>query len=77
MRFNPNKHTINHGRIHVSTLYPTTMLVHMISFISIIVIMILNRKDRNTYGATGAAPLALRLSPMSKHPVDTVIEHGS
>ena len=24
-----------------------------------------NRKDRNTYGATGAAPLALRLSPMS------------
>ena len=27
--------------------------------------MILNRKDRNTYGATGAAPLALRLSPMS------------
>ena len=27
--------------------------------------MISNRKDRNTYGATGAAPLALRLSPMS------------
>ena len=24
-----------------------------------------NRKDRNTYGATGVAPLALRLSPMS------------
>ena len=24
-----------------------------------------NRKDRNTYGAMGAAPLALRLSPMS------------
>ena len=24
-----------------------------------------NRKDINTYGATGAAPLALRLSPMS------------
>ena len=24
-----------------------------------------NRKDRNTYGATGAAPLALRLLPMS------------
>ena len=24
-----------------------------------------NRKDKNTYGATGAAPLALRLSPMS------------
>ena len=24
-----------------------------------------NRKDRNTYGATGAAPLTLRLSPMS------------
>ena len=24
-----------------------------------------NRKDRNTYGATGAAPLALRLSHMS------------
>ena len=24
-----------------------------------------NRKDRNTYGATGAALLALRLSPMS------------
>ena len=24
-----------------------------------------NRKDRNTYDATGAAPLALRLSPMS------------
>ena len=23
-----------------------------------------NRKDRNTYGAMGAAPLALRLSPM-------------
>ena len=38
---------------------------------------ILNRKDRNTYGATGAAPLALRLSPMSKHHVDTVFEHGS
>ena len=36
-----------------------------------------NRKDRNTYGATGAAPLALRLSPMSKHHVDTVFEHGS
>ena len=35
------------------------------------------RKDRNTYGATGAAPLALRLSPMSKHHVDTVFEHGS
>ena len=27
--------------------------------------MILNRKERNTYGATGVAPLALRLSPMS------------
>ena len=27
--------------------------------------MISNRKDRNTYGATGPAPLALRLSPMS------------
>ena len=27
--------------------------------------MISNRKDRNTYGATGAAPVALRLSPMS------------
>ena len=27
--------------------------------------MISNRKDRNTYGAMGAAPLALRLSPMS------------
>ena len=27
--------------------------------------MISNRKDRNTYGATGVAPLALRLSPMS------------
>ena len=26
---------------------------------------ILNKKDRNTYDATGAAPLALRLSPMS------------
>ena len=26
---------------------------------------ILNRKDRNTYDAMGAAPLALRLSPMS------------
>ena len=26
---------------------------------------ILNRKGRITYGATGAAPLALRLSPMS------------
>ena len=37
---------------------------------------ILNRKDRNTYGATGEAPLALRLSPMSKHHVDTVFEHG-
>ena len=24
-----------------------------------------NRKERNTYGATGAASLALRLSPMS------------
>ena len=24
-----------------------------------------NRKDRNTYGATGVAPLVLRLSPMS------------
>ena len=36
-----------------------------------------NRKDRNTYGATGAAPLALRLSPMFKHHVDTVFEHGS
>ena len=24
-----------------------------------------NRKDRNTYDATGAAPLVLRLSPMS------------
>ena len=24
-----------------------------------------NRKDRNIYGATGAAPLALRLLPMS------------
>ena len=24
-----------------------------------------NRKDSNTYGATGAAPLVLRLSPMS------------
>ena len=24
-----------------------------------------NRKDRNTYGAMGAAPLELRLSPMS------------
>ena len=24
-----------------------------------------NRKDRNTYGAMGVAPLALRLSPMS------------
>ena len=24
-----------------------------------------NRKDRNTYGATGAAPLVLRLSPTS------------
>ena len=24
-----------------------------------------NRKDRNTFSATGAAPLALRLSPMS------------
>ena len=24
-----------------------------------------NRKDRNTYGATGLAPLVLRLSPMS------------
>ena len=36
-----------------------------------------NRKDRNTYGATGAAPLALRLSPMSKHYLDTVFEHGS
>ena len=34
-----------------------------------------NRKDRNTYGATGAAPLALRLSPMSKHHVDTVFDH--
>ena len=39
--------------------------------------MISNRKDRNTYGAMGAAPLALRLSPMSKHHVDTVFEHGS
>ena len=27
--------------------------------------MISNRKDRNTYYATGAAPLAWRLSPMS------------
>ena len=36
-----------------------------------------NRKDRNTYGATAAALLALRLSPMSKHHVDTVFEHGS
>ena len=26
---------------------------------------ILNKKDRNTYNAMGAAPLALRLSPMS------------
>ena len=39
--------------------------------------MISNRKDRNTYGATGSASLALRLSPMSKHHVDTVFEHGS
>ena len=30
----------NRGRIHVSTLYPTTMLVHMISFISVIAVMI-------------------------------------
>ena len=36
-----------------------------------------NRKDRNTYLAMGAAPLALRLSPMSKHYVDMVFEHGS
>ena len=36
-----------------------------------------NRKDRNTYGATAAAPLALSLSSMSKHHVDTVFEHGS
>ena len=28
-------------------------------------ITISNRKDKNTYGATGAAPLVLRLSPMS------------
>ena len=27
--------------------------------------MISNKKDRNTYGAMGVAPLALRLSPMS------------
>ena len=27
--------------------------------------MISNRKERNTYDATGATPLALRLSPMS------------
>ena len=27
--------------------------------------MISNRKERNTYDATGAAPLALMLSPMS------------
>ena len=36
-----------------------------------------NRKDRNTYGAMGAAQLALRLSPMSKHHIDTVFENGS
>ena len=39
--------------------------------------MISNRKDSNAYGAMGAAPLALRLSPMSKHHVDMVFEHGS
>src|SRR3954462_2207757 len=30
----------NRGRIHVSSMYPTTMLVHMISFISVIAVMI-------------------------------------
>ena len=64
MIFNPNKHKINHDGYdrdetnhveqHSSRIQSRNMNSTTIS----------NRKDENTYGATGVAPLTLRLSPM-------------
>ena len=59
----------NSGRIHVSTLYPTTMLVHMISFISVIAVMIYfvliqikSHSNLLTYSTGATSPTATPVS---------------
>ena len=65
MRFNPNKHKINHDSYNKDETNHVDYHSSRIQSRNMNSTTISNRKDRNTYGATGAAPLALRLSPMS------------